>query len=63
MEKMSLKEGSWWLNSKEDERWNCQGRCCVGSFTIPSGCKDKLEELRKKYGKEPEDLKFGYMKD
>lgn len=54
--------GSCWLRSEEDPRWNFEIRACVGGFEMPKECKDKLEELKKKLGKEPKDLKWGYMK-
>lgn len=55
--------GSWWLYSKTDPKWNYDGRCCVGGFMMPDECKEKLEELKKKLGKPPKDLEWGYMKD
>ena len=55
--------GTWWLNSKSDPRWNTSGETDVGGFVMPSECKEKLEELKKKLGDPPEDLEWGYMKD
>jgi hypothetical protein len=57
------KEGSWWLRSKKDPRWNCSGRADVGGLVMPYECEKKLEELKEKYGEPPEDLEWGYMKD
>ena len=58
-----VREGSWWLRSKSDPRWNSDGRTDVGGFVMPDECKQKLEELKKQLGELPEDLKWGYMKD
>jgi hypothetical protein len=54
--------GSCWLRSKEDPRWNFETRAYVGGFEMPKECKDKIEELKKKLGKPPRDLEWGYMK-
>jgi len=56
-------EGSWWLHSKKDPRWNVSGRAMVGSFMRPSECDNKIEELKKELGDPPDDLEWGYMKD
>jgi len=57
-------EGSWWIQSKKDSRWDCSGRsACVGGFVIPQECKDKIEELKTQLGEPPDDLEWGYMKD
>lgn len=56
-------EGSWWLQSKSDPRWNASGRAAVGGFVMPEACKQKLEELKRRFGEPPRDLKWGYMKD
>ena len=58
-----VREGSWWLRSKSDPRWNSDGRTDVGGFVMPDECKRKLEELKQKFGEPPEDLEWGYMKD
>ena len=58
-----ITEGTWWLRSKQDPRWNCNGRTDVGSFVMPQDCKNKLEELKTKLGEPPGDLEWGYMKD
>jgi hypothetical protein len=58
------KEGSWWMRSKKDPRWNCDGRgLLLFSAGIPDEAKEKIEELKKKYGEPPDDLEFGGMKD
>jgi len=58
-----IREGTWWLNSKKDPRWNASGRSHVGGFCMSVDCEKKLEELKKKLGDPPDDLEFGYMKD
>ena len=58
-----LSDGSWWLSSKTDPRWNCNGRCECGAFVIPNECKSALEKLKEKFGEQPSDLEYGYMKD
>jgi len=57
------RNGSWWLSSKTDKRWNAHGSGMVGGFGMPTECKKKLEKLKKQYGEPPDDLEFGYMKD
>lgn len=58
-----VREGSWWLHSEKDPRWNCTGRAGVGGFVIPQECKNKIEQLKQTLGEPPDDLKWGYMKD
>jgi hypothetical protein len=59
-----IREGSWWLTSEKDSRWNANGRCRVGGFEIPKEALDHIDELKKKLKcKPPKDLEFGYMKD
>ena len=61
---MIAREGGWWINSKKDPRWHAYGRSdCVGGFAMPQEVKEKIEELKKKLGKPPKDLEWGYMKD
>ena len=55
-------DGSWWLTSKSDPRWNCEGHDWVGGGFMPEECRKKLAELEKKFGKQPKDLKWGYYK-
>lgn len=56
-------EGTWWLTSKADPRWNVSGRCGVGGFTMPREARNKLDELKSTLGEPPADLEWGYMKD
>ena len=58
------KEGTAWLTSEKDKRWNNHSvRCICGGFTMPDELKEKVEELKKKFGDPPDDLEFNYMKD
>ena len=59
-----IKEGSWWLTSESDSKWNASGRCLVGGFEVPKEAQDHIDKMKKKLKCEPpEDLEFGYMKD
>jgi hypothetical protein len=58
------KQGTWWVESKKDPRWNKSGRgvglVCAGG---PEEMKQWIEECRKKYGEPPDDCDYGFMKD
>lgn len=58
-----VREGSWWLRSNSDPRWNCDGRAYVGGFVMPPECQAKIDELKLTLGEPPKDLEWGYMKD
>lgn len=59
-----IREGSWWLTSETDSRWNKNGRGFVGGFEVPKDAKEYIEEMKKKLNCDPpDDLEFGYMKD
>jgi hypothetical protein len=58
-----LKEGSWWIRSESDPRWNRSGRGQVGMFMVPAEAEAEKASLEARYGPPPEDLEFGYMKD
>lgn len=58
-----IREGTWWIKSKSDPQWNCNGQDYVGGFDMPNECKRKIKKLTKRFGKPPKDLEFGYMKD
>jgi hypothetical protein len=58
-----IREGSWWVISESDPRWNCDGRGFVGGFMVPEEAEKAIKEMEEKYGKRPDDLEFGYMKD
>lgn len=62
----SPKMGSWSFSSKSDSRWNCSGRgegFVTTGFAGASGAREKLEELGKLYGEEPDDLAYSFWKD
>lgn len=58
------KEGSWYVHSESDPRWNKSGRgfglVCEGG---PSEMKDWIEHCKKEFGKVPDDATQGFMKD
>jgi len=59
-----VREGSWWVRSKIDPRWNASGRDYVGGFECPSPAYDHIAAKEKELGEPPPpDLMFGYMKD
>ena len=60
-----IRQGSWWLHSKTDSRWNRDGRSSgVGGFQIPQEAMDEIEKIKESLGEEPpDDLEYGYMKD
>ncbi len=57
-----IKEGSWFLRSKKDPRWDCNGEGLVGAFSIPPACQRKIDELKQTLGEPPDDLEWEYMK-
>ena len=59
-----MKQGSWWLTSQSDSRWNINGTGSVGMFSMPSEAQEFIDKKKKELNKEPpRDLEFGYMKD
>ena len=38
-----LAHGSWFLESKNDPRWNTSGSGLVGMLTIPKECEERIE--------------------
>jgi len=59
-----LKEGTWWLESKSDPRWDAEGRGLVGGFDTPAEAMEAIEEKKAELQEEPpEDLEYEYMKD
>jgi hypothetical protein len=57
-------EGSWWIRSKSDPRWDEKGRSpVVGGFVMPEECKRAIEQKKITLGEPPEDLTWNYMKD
>ena len=58
------REGSWWLKSQSDPRFNLNGRGYVGGLVVPPDAQKALDELAERLGESPpKDLEFGYMKD
>jgi hypothetical protein len=58
------REGSWWISSQSDPRWNDNGRAMVGMFERPPEVDTAIEAKKAELGEEPpEDLEWGYMKD
>jgi hypothetical protein len=53
------------LSSKKDDRWNVEVRCenIVFRSGLPDELKKKYEELKKKLGDPPNDLRWGGIKD
>jgi len=43
---MMLRQGTWYLESKKDERWNCCGRGEVGGLVMPTDVEKKIKPLR-----------------
>jgi hypothetical protein len=59
-----IKQGSWWVLSNFDPRWNGQGTAMVGMFGCPQEATDHIKKIKEELGEdEPKDLEFGYMKD
>jgi len=56
------REGSWWLRSDTDPRWNSNGRGYVGGFQCAEASQE-IERLKELYGDPPKDLEMGAMKD
>ena len=63
--------GTWWIESKSDPRWNCEGTFALlfcqttasevrPSNTSPSELRLKIAELKNQYGDPPEDGTWGY---
>ena len=57
------KLGSWTVSSKKDPRWNAQGEG-YGLVTSggPSEIYDWIEECKKKFGEQPDDLSVSFHK-
>ena len=59
-----VREGTWYVRSMKDPRWNGEGRCLVGGFTIPYAAKKHIERRQEELAEEPpDDLTWEYMKD
>ncbi|GEM_PF-6146615 len=57
-----LREGTWWVRSKKDHRWNASGRAPVGGCVDGEECKEEIERLKQELGDQPDDLQSGYNK-
>jgi hypothetical protein len=58
-----LREGTWWVRSESDPRWNASGRAKVGMYGKPDAVDIKVAEMVALLGDPPDDLEWGYMKD
>lgn len=58
-----MKQGTWWIVSTTDSRWNVSGRGFVGMWGKPREVEEAIEEKKKELGNPPSDLEWGYMKD
>ena len=57
------RQGSCWVQSKKDPRWDHHWTdVSVGMFSRPSDAEVWVELCKEKYGEQPDDLEFGYMK-
>ena len=55
------KEGSWWVTSESDPRWDGSGSSSIDGFTYPP---EHIEEKKKELEEDPpDDLEYGYMKN
>jgi hypothetical protein len=58
------REGTWWVHSEKDKRWNKTGR---GFGLVVSGgpqeMQDWIKECREKLGDPPSDAEMGFIKD
>ncbi len=55
--------GTWWVSSKSNPKWDKSGVTEVGGFVMPREAKEHVKNMKKKLGKPPKDLEWGYMKD
>jgi hypothetical protein len=60
---MGISEGTWWVRSESDPRWNFEGRALVGMYGKPSGVDIHIAKMTPLLGDPPQDLEWGYMKD
>jgi hypothetical protein len=56
-------EGSWWIYSKKDSRWNTNGRATGTIMTFQHEAELAIEEMKTRLGEPPDDLEWGCMKD
>lgn len=57
---MSKVQGTWWIHSKIDPRWNGTGQGeCEMFYPVEFDCPEAvawIEECKEKFGEKPEDL-------
>lgn len=60
-----MREGTCWLYSASDPRWNARATGSVGMFMQieQSPLAPQYAAFKAQYGEPPDDLEFGYMKD
>lgn len=59
-----LTDGSWWVSSESDPRWNGGGHSSdVGMFQAGGDSTSWIAKCEGLYGDRPDDLVVGYMKD
>lgn len=59
-----LRDGSWWVTSESDPRWNGSGQGLVGMQSMPREAQAFVTAKILELGEDPpDDLTYGYMKD
>ena len=59
-----LRDGTWWVSSESDPRFDTSGHGSVGMGSMPPDANAWVEARAKELGVAvPDDLVFGYMKD
>lgn len=59
-----MKQGSWWVKSVSDPRWDDNGRGEVGMLGLPKGAENSIDRMKERLKIElPKDIEYGYMKD
>ena len=59
---MGLSQGTWFVTSESDPRWNTSGEGYVGGLQHPQAI-EYVERMRPVLGDPPDDLVFSYWKD
>ncbi len=54
--------GTWWMSSKSDPRWNDGGPAVVGPFAVSNLVDISIRNKRKKLGNPPTDIEYGYAR-
>lgn len=55
--------GTWWIRSETDPRWDAQGSASVGGFCMPPEVEQAIKSKKETLGDPPDDLESGYIKD